>query len=393
MAKISKTDFFLLLVYSLLPGFSKIFDSQIFMLVYVPIIIFFLNKESITLTKMDVPFLLFFVFVFLYSILICVDYKTNKMAIFLGFGLDYIPMLGFLLFRNKKEDDLFESIILIVFIHTLIGIYLYPMFRLANFSNPVIKRITDGVAFGRMASVSGSLGFGNLILVGFVCAFYFNKKLACLFLIPLIFSAQRSVWFGAILTLLLYLFFLVKTGKIFIFYKTFIIGVLIFLIGYFFIQKFVNFDFSFILSRFRSLFDGASENGGVRIKLWKNGFDNFIQNPVGTGIGQVGQIGTRYATGTYKLCPDGDYFRMLSEYGINFIFFFVYVAFLFLLLPFVSCKDKISQCLYTISFVSAMQLVGSNITEFYFDNFLFWLFLGQNFYHASFLIKKRIYKK
>ena len=41
MNKISKIDFLLLLVYSLLPGFSKIFNSQICMIMYVPIILFF----------------------------------------------------------------------------------------------------------------------------------------------------------------------------------------------------------------------------------------------------------------------------------------------------------------------------------------------------------------
>lgn len=392
MNKISRLEFFLLLIYSLLPGFSKVFNSQAFMLFYVPIILFFLKKENLRFSKIDIPFILFFIFVFLYSILICIDSKTNREAIFLGFGLDFVPMLAFFLFRNKKIEDLIKTIILIVFVHSLIGIYLYPMFRLANFSNPVIKRICDGVAFGRMSSVSGSLGFGNLILVGFVCAFYFNKKVALFFIIPLIFSAQRSAWIGAILTFLIYLYFLFKSGKIVVFYKILFLSILFTFIAFYFVQKYVDFDFSFILSRLENLFEGASENGGTRIKLWTNGIDNFIQNPMGTGIGQVGQVGTRYASGVYKVCPDGDYFRMLSEYGVNFVIFFIIVAALFLVIPFVSCNEKESQCLYTISFVTAVQLIGSNITEFYFDNFLFWLFLGQNFYRSRFLLKRGISK-
>lgn len=389
MMRDDKIDFFLLLFYSLLPGISKVLNSQLFMLLYVPIILYFLFKEKIQLYKIDISFILFFSFVFLYSLLICIDYKTSKIGIFLGLGLDYVPMLGFLLFRKKNLEIVFKSVIYIVFIHSIIGIYLYPPFGIADISNPTIRSLTKGVAFGRMASVSGSLGFGNLILVGFVCAFYYNKLFACLFIFPLIFSAQRSAWIGAFLTLLLHFFFLLKKGRIMKVYR--IIGVLILLliIIIFIIQKYVNFDFSFIYTRFTHIFDGASEGGNLRIKLWQNGIDNFLQNPLGTGIGQVGQVGSRYIkAGEYNVCPDGDYFRMLSEYGINFIFFFFVVIFLFLLLPFISCNDRKSQCLYTITFVTAFQLIGSNVTEFYFDNFLFWIFLGLNFYNSKFLLKE-----
>lgn len=388
MNRTEKIDFCLLLLYSLLPGFSKVFNSDLFMLMYVPLILYWLVKYKLHFFSMDIPFILFFVFVFLYSLIICVDYKTNKTSIFLGFGLDFVPMLGFFAFRGRNLRFLFKSIVLIVFIHSIIGIYLYPMFRLANFSSPIIKALVDGVAFGRMASVSGSLGFGNLVLIGFVIAFYFNKKMACFFILPLIFSAQRSAWMGGLITVALYMFFLFKRGKILSIYKFIFVITLAFIVLFFIIQRFVDFDFSFILSRFENLFNGASENGNVRMKLWQNGIDNFLSNPMGTGIGQVGQVGTRYAASVYKVCPDGDYFRMLSEYGINFLIFFEIVVFLFMILPFVLCEDKTQQCLYTISFVTAVQLIGSNVTEFYFDNFLFWLFLGQNFYYARFLIKR-----
>lgn len=55
--------------------------------------------------------------------------------------------------------------------HCVIAIILYPPFGITSSSSTIVKALTEGVAFGRMASVSGSLGFGNLIMTGMIVSF------------------------------------------------------------------------------------------------------------------------------------------------------------------------------------------------------------------------------
>ncbi|WP_288603686.1 O-antigen ligase family protein [uncultured Treponema sp.] len=382
-------DFYFLLIYSLLPGIGKIIGINL-MLLYVPMLIYWFIKKDKTLYKIDIPFLIFVFFLLLYIFVSYVAIPTNKIGIILGIVLDFFPMFGYFLFRNEKSVNSFAlKLITVIFIHGIIGIYLYPFFGIANTSNNIVKALTDGVAWGRMASVSGSLGFGNLIMIGFILSLYFKPLLAPFFFSLVIFSMQRSSWMGSAFAIFLYLIFLLKKGYLKRFNIVLSIIMILVIAVIFFVPKFINFDFSYLINRFSKLFSGISESGGVRSSLWQNGIDNFLEYPLGTGFGQVGQVGARYVDGAFKVCPDGDYFRMLSEYGINFIIFFGFIVLCFIYLFFFSNMNLEDNCFFSVSLSTAIQMIGSNITEFYFDNFLFWIFIGINIKKVRVLLVQR----
>ena len=382
-------DFYLLLLYSLLPGIGKIIGFQNIMIAYVGILFYWWIKQKNKIYISDIPFILFLLFLILYTLL-SFGLGANKSALILGVGLDLIPMSGYFLFREYDFERLCRNLILVVLVHGLIGIYLYPFFGIANFSNPKIQALIEGVAWGRMSSVSGSLGFGNLIMVGFILCFYWKKLLAPIVFCLVIFSMQRSAWVGSAAAVLLYMYFLMKKGDAKRMSRLVFVILVLILFVIIIVPQYIDFDFSYLIKRFSELFSGVNENGGVRTSLWQNGIDNFKSNPLGAGIGQVGQIGTRFENTGYKVCPDGDYFRMLSEYGINFVVFVLSIIFCFMCLILFYPLNREMMCAFSVSAGSALQLIGSNITEFYFDNFIFWIFIGLNMYNAKELFHKEI---
>lgn len=118
--------------------------------------------------------------------------------------------------------------------------------------------------------------------------------------------------------------------------------------------------------------------------------ENFVQNPLGVGVGQVGQVASRYTSDEnfYNIVPDGDYFRILSEYGIPSIFLYGYIiASLVIVLVFRREDDKKNIALIAIISGFLIQMIGSNISEFYFTNFLYWVLFG---YYFKYLTKNKV---
>ena len=134
-----------------------------------------------------------------------------------------------------------------------------------------------------------------------------------------------------------------------------------------------------MLARFTSIGEASSERDGQ----WISGIENFISYPLGTGVGQVGHVAVRYeeATSVYKGVPDGDYFRLLSEYGfVGGLFYLFIILSVFLSFIYIKRIDKIF--IVTLIAGNLIQMIGSNISEFYFTNFIYWIIFG---YYFSFL--------
>lgn len=225
------------------------------------------------------------------------------------------------------EFKFFLKILLIIaFFHLLIGILLYPPFGIYTSLGSVAELFVDQMLFGRMSSVSGSLAFGNLMMYGCIIAFFYNRKLLPFLLFGLIFSSQRSSWIGFLLCVLLFTYQNVIVGNrknIFL-----LVGVFLLLsISIYFVFLTFDIDLSFIEYRFSRL----SEAGNERTGQWLDGIRNFIDNPIGTGVGQVGHVAARYTKdATYRWVADGDYFRIISEYGIGGLFFYlIFLSFFF----------------------------------------------------------------
>lgn len=383
ISSIKKIIFFILfLLYSLLPGIYKILGNQMIMLFSIPIvlILLYLTRKSYKPLKIDVVFIIFFCYVILQSILWMCSPWVNKIGILMGMYLNIFPMLGFFISRGI-EFKVFKSIILnIVLIHCILGIILYPFFRIVDAGSPLVKSLTEGVAYGRMSGISGSLIFGNLIMIGFIMSFFTRKMFLPLIAFCLLFNAQRSAWLAAASSILIYLLYLLKNLRI----KkilTYTIFILVFvIIGISLISNYINFDIDFMLSRLDSVGNASSE----RQDQWVSGLKNFISYPLGTGVGQVGHVAARFevASSIYNIVPDGDYFRILSEYGmIGGLFYMFVISSVFLSFIFIKKMDKIVVLALITGYL--IQMVGSNISEFYFTNFVYWFIFGYYFYFLN----------
>lgn len=373
-----------LLFFSLLPGAVKLFGAQFLFLLNIPVVLllFFLKDQKAKCYKIDIVFFLFFLFVCAQTLVWTFLPFVNTLGLFMGFYMYIFPMVGFFLSRKFSLSVYLQALVVVCLVHAVIGIMIYPMFGLGKFLGDFASKLREGTGIIRMGSVSGSLGFGNLMLVGFISSLALKKmKLCFLFFFCIICSMQRSAWLSGIFSLLTAFILLFNIQKGLRMILAFFIACASFL---FIFQN----EFSETL--FSRLGEVGSNAAGERSGQWNGGIENFFKYPFGSGAGQVGQVGTRYENNdNFNKVPDGDFFRILSETGLVGAIFYI---FLFLLL--VLCISNINNLSYNnkfmciLLFAYSIQMIGSNITEFYFTNFIYWIFIG--FFFKNFRIVKSI---
>lgn len=370
-------DFYLLLLYSFLPGIGKVTGQQSFMVLCLPIILmlFFRHKErKIIFAKLDIVFLYFVFYVFFLCIIQYLNPTTDKLGLFMGAFLSGVPMLGYLYSRKVELETLSKYLVFIAIAHLILGILIYPPFGLHIVPEELNQMLNEGVMFGRMSSVSGSLGFGVLMFLAGIMAFFYNRSLYIFIIIGVVFSAQRSAWLASFFLIVMLLYYNFKKRRALVFFKIVfaLLGCTLLLLLF---ADFLGIDTSFLLARFNEIDSGVSE----RWDIWIAGVDNFKSHPIGVGIGQVGQVANKTTSGVYKLVPDGDYFRSLSEYGLGAIIFFLSILFFYLLLLLKGKFNRKSLCIATLMGGIFIQMIGSNVTEFFFVNFIVWAIWGYFF--------------
>lgn len=385
---INYSDFFLLLLYSLLPGIYKIIGNQIFMIISVPITLILLikNKAHISLYKIDLPFIFLLCYLFLLCIIQFFVPSTNRVGLFMGIYLDMIPMAGYLYSRKIPFEQFAKITIYIGLIHLLIGILLYPLFKINTILGSLVPILREGVAYGRMSSVSGSLGFAALMFISSIFALYYNRKLFFILLIGVVCAAQRSGWLACVWGIFFYLIYNMKKYHTAALWK-WLFGLVFFIILTKIVVTQYNINLSFLLARLDDLQGAIQERDGQ----WIAGLKNFLMMPIGSGPGQVGQVAARYEASFYNTVPDGDYFRILSEYGIcGGLFYLIIFFFLMLGICGITTHSSVKRaCLLSLFGGMSIQMIGSNITEFYFTNFIYWILLGyffsdvKSFFHKN----------
>jgi hypothetical protein len=372
-------DFLLLLLYSLLPGFAKIFDQQAFFLLNLPIIslLLYRHRGNITIKKIDVIFIFLFGYVFFQSIFSFFSPHINQNALYMGIFMYLIPFVGFFYSKAVDFNVFSENMLKIVLIHCFFGIILYPAFGLGDFLGNFYIKLNEGVAFGRMSSVSGSLGFANLMFVGFVVAYHGKKSKLYLIIIGicLLMSLQRSSWLAAIFAIMIST--IVNCKKVGI-KKVAVFTMFLFISVFALIRLASNDDFDILFSRFSEF---GKEAASERSEQWLGGIDNFLSFPQGAGVGQVGQISARYENNPLlHLVPDGDFLRVISEIGImGLLFYLIVLVFLVYSLTTLKTYHTNKTIIVSLIFGYSIQMIGSNITEFYFTNFIYWTFMGYFF--------------
>jgi O-antigen ligase len=296
------------------------------------------------------------------------------MGLAMGF-MNVFPMLGYFIAKGINFKQLSGFLLWIILIHCIIGILLYPPFGFVDDSIFYVEKTTR--LFGRMESVSGSLGFGCLLIIGFILSFFTDRRFLFITAFCLLLSMQRSAWIGALFAILIYIWEKMKQG-----YSRevmlLLVSCLLFVGFFYFISNYLNIDLEFMISRFERIGNATSERGGQ----WIAGLDNFLDYPLGTGIGQTGQFAARYeeVKSSFRIVADGDYFRILSEMGIvgGLFFIMLIIRCIFHLIK-MRFRAKEEVAIIALTSAGLIQMIGSNISEFYFTNFLFWMIIGYFF--------------
>ncbi|WP_144241975.1 MULTISPECIES: hypothetical protein [Thermodesulfobacterium] len=303
-----------------------------------------------------------------------------------GVATFLIPMIGYFYSRIIPFNFVVISIVFVGFVHSLIAILLYGFFPLPSFLEDIRSILYEGVMAFRMSSVSGSLVLGALMTI--VSVFVLNmvilrfKKeyiiLLFIFYFVDIFTMQRSVWISLFIYNILILAYLAinqniqSKKKLYLIFLLIIFPVLILMI----ITSVLEYYIDFLLERFVSLIKGEAIE--ERSSLWRNGLNNFLSIPSGTGLGTVGQVRRILnLENDYLPVLDGDYFRILSETGIILIPFYIRFFIYLVLRGFYLYKMSINRLTVYLSLLGlSINMIGSNTTEFYFVNFIYWLMMG-----------------
>ncbi len=374
----------LLVFYSIIPGISKLLQVKSLFALNAPIIflLLLLIASSIRIKAFDLPFLAFFILSILHTICALIFFPANSVQFFTGFYIFTFPCLGYFVGKAIEETGTLQKFLIIVgMVHGVLGVILYPFFPYHEYVKDVYDIINEAPMYGRMGSVSGSLNFGVVMILAFVAMFFKQNKqfkdyfVLTFFLLCVFFSLQRSAWIGIVITIL---FGALYSGKVRVSYRMFFSIMFFFVLGGLLVYQFFQSDIEteLFFDRFSQFGSGAVNE---RSDLWENGFNNFMNNPIGYGVGTAGQVARveEIATSKVLFVPDGDFFKILSELGfISFLFFpFLFSILGFILLSKTSPEARLLPVVAMLSVV-LFQMIGSNVSEFYFVNFVFWLICG-----------------
>ncbi|EOX3331671.1 O-antigen ligase family protein [Vibrio cholerae] len=372
-----------LLIYSLLPGLAKLFESNVFF--GFNLFIWVMLFRDIKLSRSE---LFGVVVVFIYVIIqtyqsIMLNGSFLILAFLESLYVWIIPFMAFFLPKKYPVEDLFKSLIYVGTCHAIIGLMTYPLFPLPLVLSSLSDTLRDGVAFMRMSSVAGSLIFGviisssiNALLYLKYCNKISSKKFLIFFMILVLaafLSLQRSCWLSALLGITIYS--LLKFNKSLIFYPFLTILVILFVV-------FIGHHFSlndFISNRIGTLFSPSNSPVDERFQIWVNGIFYLSENPLGYGIGQLGQFGFKNGIVLPFYITDGDYVKWAAEFGFFGALLFVFFA-LYLIISrvfirkFLLSKQGVMHTAIIVGFLA--QMIGSNLSEFYYANFTFWFVLG-----------------
>lgn len=376
---------FLLLVYSLLPGLAKIIDNQAPMVLNVPILIllFLMNQKKIRWNRqVDRTMSIFIVYAIFISFISLIFLPSQPLTLFMGIYMYVLPITGYFFAYLIDFEKIVKAIKVIAIVHALFAIFIYPLTPFYPYITAFSTIFRTGVFGERMTSVSGSLGFASLMLISFTVMFFNNKSTKDLFIliltaVGLIFAQQRGAWLGGIIVLVVNFIDKIKTGRLKIKNSALNRGILLGLLGIILIASGV-FNVTSLVDRYEDQFGGQAV--GERTDQWNGGINNMLNYPFGTGVGQVGQVARVGGWSVFEACADGDYPRVFSEVGIPGLLFYLFLfgmaALIFIYSSFPNIAAKTG--FFVFMGISA-QMIGSNVTEFYFVSFLYWMFIGYMF--------------
>jgi hypothetical protein len=309
--------------------------------------------------------------------------SASETSGYTSFYMYILPMLGFFIGAKLNRDGIARAFFNVALVHAVLGLLFYDFFALPGQLSTIVAKMKDGVFQFRMASVSGSIVFGAIMVYGLISSAYLYEKqrnkfymiMMIVFLLCSILSQQRSAWGCSILFCLWYFSNNIKER-----WPYLLLMVVILVSGVNYVAYVSPELLDFLILRFTGSFGGDSNDVTIvneRSHMWLTAIDHFILNPFGLGAGQGGWISYTQDVNIDIVVTDGDYFRLLLESGIPGVLVFIYLLGA-ILLSFIRDNRSEASYMYWLTIGSALQMVGSNITELYYANFAFWLALGVN---------------
>jgi hypothetical protein len=383
----------LLLTFSLAPGLVKVTGDQTFFAIgylCLATLIAFSSRPTIR-DLVSAPKLIAIGIIIYGLILTTINsllFDINESSIVIGVVVFILPILLSVLCNSFVAIVLLNMLPWIGLVHAIIALLIYPYLPFSSLFGDLFTPLQEGVMAFRLASVSGSLAFSSLMATSFaVCIIRRHKEselkniftaVAIILSLCLILSLQRSMW----LITIPFIIYALSFGYITI--KSVIIVSLSLVIAMFFALS----QFGDLLSTFTDLagdrmlsITSKTDDSpvGERLNQWLGAFANIQELPLGAGIGQLGQANRDgpFPSGLLSI-PDGDYFRIVSEYGpYGLILIILIIAQILFSLKILSKRNSLwsEHAFAVVLLILFFQGVGSNMTELYFVNFLFFVIL------------------
>ncbi len=347
------------------------------------------------------------IFGFIFSNIILGTFLAGNIMLSLyAIRMSYFPMIFYFIarFGIKADSDQFEivtkKIVNWYIIIGIIGLILY--FFMPEVMEYMTLKSGAIVLSGYIIRI-GSVFWSPVVFASFmsVCAIYFYYKIlqkdniwyyllfslfwCCLFL---------SVTRGAIITFFIgWVVLTIMYGKYRAFLKStgFIAIVMIIL---WFVDPSVYKVSAFIAES--SVETMMLTKGYSRVDLWIASFEDFIEKPMGYGLGKAGHVAVRFFGKLSKEAAvsstDGWYLKLANETGLwgLLTYFTLIITFFIQSIKYLrKIKHSFFNFLFVIFLMVGVQNIVSNVNDFYSFSCLFWLIIGfsQNLIVLSWITK------
>lgn len=383
---LSKNTLLLLLFFSFnLLSFIQAYVANIHCAVFACAIIiayYFLFPKCFSFIKQPL-----FIAYFLIQVLSSVAYAFNGRPFDLFITCityNLLPMLMFGIgaYCNGKESEsvlnkgvLFSNSLIIIF--TLI-VYIFPSAsRFFGEINMNDAGFVNEVGY-RLSSHFDSLELGNICAIGIVFIFMVRTKhrFTKLFLLILTVGAlfltmQRGAWvIGALAIVFSLVIDTIKRKKRIssLMVKILLFGIIGLLTIYVASNYFMSDTFSRYLNMRITQFN-LEEMFGSRHYQVVNGIETFLSHPFGFGMGSAGIKAAKY---DLQIVPDNNLLKILVETG-----FFGFLSFISLNILALYRGIKHKKYFSTLIIIFYLiQSMGSNVIDYYYTSFIYWMMLG-----------------
>lgn len=392
----------LLLLYSLSPGIAKLTGNHswfilglFFWAIYLFCGIFDSLSGLDNRKKIEQWFIFFMFYAIFLNVINFIPNTADINAQLISLGNFLIPLvMVYLGWRIGFKSYFWGDLLLVGLVHCLIALLIYyPIYQYLNNFEDIRSSLLNGALPFRLSSVSGSANLSVLMLICFavsVNVWFSNppindyKKILLIFKIILfgicaILSLQRA----AILGVLIIFFVIILTRKGRCLIATLVAPIIIIgIVGYASIEMPVDM-YDVILSRMSSTVSLGEDSAIVeRVDQWFNIIQILGSDPLGSGGGKLGQA-SRIAELEFKdgAIYDGDPFRIIGEYGVGgvilvaVVLLAVYQSIKVIILTIKRRAILSGTLLASLCLALVIQSFGTNITELYFVNSLFWIII------------------